>query len=128
MGHGTTAMAQEAATNLECQLAQAQRELSEALERQAATDEVLRVISSSPGELEPVFQAMLANAARICGASYGAMWLREGDAFRLAALHGALPAAYLEQLRSGTLVRPGPDVTLARVAQTRKAVQVADVR
>jgi signal transduction histidine kinase/CheY-like chemotaxis protein len=104
------------------------RELSEALEQQTATSEVLRVVSSSPGELEPVFQAMLANATRICGASYGAMWLREGDAFRVAALHGALPAAYGEQLRSGALVRPGPDVTLSRVAQTRKAVQVADLR
>ena len=104
------------------------RELSEALEQQTATSEVLRVVSSSSGELEPVFQAMLANATRICGASYGAMWLREGDAFRVAALHGALPAAYGEQLRSGALVRPGPDGTLSRVAQTRKAVQVADLR
>jgi signal transduction histidine kinase/CheY-like chemotaxis protein/uncharacterized membrane protein len=104
------------------------RELSEALEQQTATSEVLQVVSSSPGELEPVFQAMLANATRICGASYGAMWLREGDAFRLAALHGALPAAYLEQLRSGALLRPGPDVPLARVARTREPVHVADMR
>src|SRR5262249_27914331 len=71
------------------------RDLSESLEQQTATSEVLQVISSSPGELEPVFQAMLANAVRICGASYGAMWLREGDAFRVAARHGALPAAYV---------------------------------
>jgi GAF domain-containing protein len=56
------------------------------------------------------------------------MWLREGDAFRTAALHGALPAAYLEQLRSGTQFRPGPDVALARVAQTRKPIQIADMR
>src|SRR6516165_1810561 len=120
-------MAQESNTDLECRLAQAQRELSEALEQQTAPSEVLQVISSSPGELQPVFQAMLANAVRICGASYGAMWLREGDAFRAAARHGALPEAYLEQWRRGTL-RPGPDTTLARVAQTRKAVQVADLR
>ena len=64
------------------------RELSESLEQQTATSEVLQVISSSPGELEPVFAAMLANAARLCTASYGVMWLREGDAFRSAALHG----------------------------------------
>ncbi len=55
------------------------RELSEALEQQTAISEVLQVISSSLGELEPVFQAMLANATRLCEASYGAMWLREGD-------------------------------------------------
>src|SRR5262249_25876614 len=109
------------------ELRQRTSDLGEALEQQTATSEVLRVISSSPGELQPVFQAMLANAVRICGASYGAMWLREGDTFRAAALHGALPEAYLEQWRRGTW-RPGPHTTLARVAQTLKAVQVADMR
>ena len=98
------------------------------LEQQTATSEVLQVISSSTGELEPVFQALLANATRLCEASYGAMWLSEGDAFRTAALHGELPAAYLEQLRIGTLFRPGPDLTLARAAMTRQPVQVADLR
>src|SRR5262249_36265569 len=79
------------------------RELRDSLEQQTATSEVLRVISSSPGELEPVFAAMLVNAAQLCTASYGVMWLREGDGFRSAALHGPLPAAYIERLRSGTL-------------------------
>src|SRR5262249_12756784 len=55
------------------------RELSEALEQQTATSEVLRVISSSPGQLEPVFEAMLQNATRICEAKFGTMYLREGD-------------------------------------------------
>src|SRR5438094_5316185 len=59
------------------------RELSESLEQQRATSEVLQVISSSPGELEPVFQAMLENATRICEAKFGSMYLREGDAFRI---------------------------------------------
>jgi GAF domain-containing protein len=103
------------------------RELSESLEQQTATSEVLGVISSSPGELEPVFQAMLANAARLCGASYGAMWLREGEAFRVAALHGPLPAAYTEQWRSGTLLRPGPEVPLARAAEAGKPLQIPDL-
>jgi signal transduction histidine kinase len=104
------------------------RELSDALEQQTATSEVLQVISSSTGELEQVFQALLTNATRLCEASYGAMWLSEGDAFRTAALHGELPAAYLEQLRIRTLFRPGPDLTLARAAKTRQPVQIADLR
>jgi GAF domain-containing protein len=111
------------------ELNEAREHLAETLEQQRATSEVLQVISRSPGELEPVFKAMLANATKLCGASYGAMWLREGDdAFRLAALHGPLPAAYLRQLRSGALLRPGPDTPLSRVAQAQKAIQVADLR
>src|SRR5262249_48041369 len=63
------------------------RELSEALEHQTATSEVLRVISNSPGELKAVFQAMLANAVRICGANFGNLYLREVEEFRIAAAH-----------------------------------------
>jgi hypothetical protein len=94
------------------------RELSESLEQQTATSEVLKVISTSPGELEPVFRAMLENATRICDASYGAMWLREGDALRNAAFHGALPAAFTEQWRSGMMARLDSNTPLARAAQT----------
>src|SRR5262249_53687756 len=68
------------------------RELSEALEQQTATSEVLQVISSSPGELEPVFQTMLENAVRICDAKFGNLLLYDGNAFRIAAMHGAPPA------------------------------------
>ena len=80
-------------------------ELRQSLEQQTATADVLRVISTSPGELEPVFQAMLANATKLCEASYGAMWLWEGGGLRAAAMHGALPQAYLEILRSAPLQR-----------------------
>jgi GAF domain-containing protein len=102
------------------------RELSEALEQQTATSEVLQVISSSPVELEPVFEAMLENATRLCEASYGILWLREGDQFRAGAYYGALPPAYTERWRQGTLVHLGPDVPSVRATETRRPVQVAD--
>jgi two-component system, NtrC family, sensor kinase len=101
------------------------RDVTESLQQQTATADVLKVISSTPGKLEPVFETMLAKAAELCEASYGTMWLREGDGFRAAALHGALPPAF--EQRSGSLFRPGPDTTLARIAQTRTPIQVADL-
>jgi GAF domain-containing protein/DNA-binding response OmpR family regulator/anti-sigma regulatory factor (Ser/Thr protein kinase) len=106
------------------------REVSDALERQTATSEVLQVISSSPGELEPVFQSMLANATKLCEAKFGAMWLCEADALRVAARqgYGALPAAFTEQWRSGTVFRPSPDVPIAHVVRTRQALQISDLR
>src|SRR5262249_52255522 len=83
---------QEAATSRELSQALEQqrttsRELSEALGQQAATSQVLGIISSSPTDLEPVFETILTNATRLCEASYGTLWLCEGDAFRCAALH-----------------------------------------
>src|SRR5262249_17248060 len=113
---------------LQEQLDQRTRERDEALEQQAATADVLRIVSSSPGELEPVFNAMLENATRLCEARYGAMWLREGDAFRAASLHGPLPPAFIDLLRSGTLFRPSPDTPTGRVVQTHQPVQVLDLR
>src|SRR5262249_44227007 len=67
------------------------RELSESLEQQTATSEVLRVISRSPGELEPVFEAMLANATRLCGAEFGVLEVDEGDGSRIAAVYNVPP-------------------------------------
>src|SRR6516164_873257 len=84
-------------------------ETKEALEQQKATSEVLQIISSSPGQLQPVFEAMLANATRLCEASLGLMYLCEGDFLRMAALHGNLPGAFKEKWRPGTLFRPHPD-------------------
>jgi PAS domain S-box-containing protein len=103
-------------------------ELTESLEQQTATSEVLQVISSSPGELEPVFQSMLANASRLCEASFGVIWLRDGDAFRSAAIYGALPNAYTEQWRTGTLYHPSPHSGLAIMRRTGKPVQMPDQR
>src|SRR3984893_2410705 len=76
-------------------------ELRESLQQQTATSEVLRVISSSPGELEPVFEAVLANAVQVCGAQFGNLWLCEGNALRSGAFHGEVPAALIAQFRSG---------------------------
>src|SRR5205823_8824464 len=81
-------------------------ELRQSLQQQTATADVLRVISSSAGELQPVFDTMLAKAVALCEASFGAMWLVDGEGYRTAALHGDLPEAYVEQWRSGTLHHP----------------------
>jgi len=102
-------------------------ELRESLQQQTATSEVLRVISSSPGELEPVFQAMLANAVRICEAKFGTLYLCEGDALRTIAMYGA-PAAFAEARRRDPMVRPNPETTLGRALATKRAVQIGDVQ
>ena len=103
------------------------RELSEALEQQTATSEVLRTISSTPGELEPVFETMLANAVRICGAKFGVMSLREGDAFRVMATHGAPPALVEQRRRREPLVRPTAGSNTERLVRTKDVVHVPDI-
>jgi GAF domain-containing protein len=107
-------------------LAKYRRELKEALERQTATSEVLRVISSSPGELAPVFEAMLGNAVRICDAKFGFMNRYDGDTWKIAAVHGAAPA-YTEYLQQRGYKRPGPETVVARVARTKQMVHIADL-
>ena len=105
-----------------------EKKLAEALEQQTATSAVLQVISSSPGELEPVFTAMLENAVRICGAAFGNLWLRESaDSFRIAATHGA-PAAYRDHLRREPVIRPDPRLTMGQILETKRAIQVADIK
>ena len=102
-------------------------ELRQSLEQQTATADVLRVISSSPGELEPVFQAMLENATRICGAKFGNLWLREGNNFRIAATHGA-PPAYRDYLHSEPLVlAPDEQSAMGQVANKKQVAQIEDI-
>src|SRR5262245_3831774 len=102
-------------------------ELQEALEQQTATSEVLSVISSSPGELEPVFQSMLANATRLCQARFGILWLREDAAtFRCGALHTE-PSAFAEARRLQPRIRFHPDTPLGRVLRTKLTDHVVDV-
>jgi GAF domain-containing protein len=103
------------------------RELMESLEQQTATSEVLQIISSSPGELEAVFQTMLENAVRVCGARFGILLLLEGDAFRAVALYGA-PPAYAEARRREPVLRLGPGTATSRAAMTKQPVQIADLQ
>jgi signal transduction histidine kinase len=102
-------------------------ELRESLDRQTATSEVLSVISSSPGELGAVFDAMLVNATRLCEAKFGILLLWEGDAFRTVALHNA-PPAFVEHRRREPVIHPAPVTALGRLVATKQVDHVADMR
>ena len=103
------------------------RELAEARKQQIATSQVLSIISSSPGELEPVFELILANAVRLCGAKFGNLWLYDDDVFRISATYGA-PPQYREFLRREPAIREAPDNNFGRMLKTKHAVQVEDLR
>src|SRR5262245_510515 len=109
------------------QFDQPKLERDEALDQLAATSDVLKVISTSPGELRPVFEAMLANAVRICEAKFGTLFRTEGDSVRCVAMHG-VPKAFAEERRRVPVIRPAPTTTLARALATKRPVQIADVR
>jgi signal transduction histidine kinase len=119
---------QESYADLEQKVEQRTSELSQTLQQQTATSEVLQVISSSPGELEPVFDTILINAMRLCEASHGVVWLREDDGFRSAAFRGTLPKAFVDLWQPGTFVRPGPDAPIVLAAQSGQAIQIEDLK
>jgi GAF domain-containing protein len=102
------------------------RDLTEALEQQTATSDVLRVISSSPGDLEPVFRNILANATRLCEAQIGNLHLCEGDELRIVAMHNS-PPEWTEYRRQNPVIRPGPNSGLGRVLHTRQIVHIGDI-
>jgi GAF domain-containing protein len=102
-------------------------ELTEALEQQTATSEVLQVISRSPGDLQPVFEAMLSNAVRICGAVFGTMHLYSDGDFRSVAMHNA-PQSYAEMRRSNPIFRPSPGTGLGRAVRSKQVVQIPDLK
>ena len=101
------------------------RELTESLEQQTATSEVLQVISSSPGDLQPVFETMLENAVRICDAKFGNIYRWDGDALHLVASHNTPPA--FAEVRRRSPLRPNPETSIGRMVATKAAVHVADV-
>src|SRR5215469_8344071 len=109
----------------ESESARLRRERDEALERETATSEVLRLISKSPGDLELVFRAILEDATRICNAKFGVLSLSEGDAQRIVAMHNA-PPAYAELRQRDPIMRPTGNLPLWRAVATKRAVQTAD--
>jgi signal transduction histidine kinase len=116
---------QESYADLENKVEQRTAELTETLQQQTATSEVLETISSSAGDLEPVFQKMLENATRVCGAKFGTMTLYEEGGFRTVALYNA-PKAYVDaQLYK--VIRPHPEGGLSAVEKTHQAVQIEDI-
>ena len=114
-------------TRLLNELRQRTDDLSEALEQQRATSDVLSVISSSSGELNPVFNAVLENAVRICDAKFGHLWLREDDALRIAGTHGA-PDAFVAYLREEPVFRPKPETGLGQLLRMKKLFHLAGVQ
>ena len=111
--------------SLRDKLDQVTRELGEACKRETATSEVLKVISSSPGELEPVFNAMLANATRICEAKIGVLYLRDGDGLRAVVATRDAPPAYVEARKQSGVAPDGP---VRRAAATKQVVHTTDIR
>jgi GAF domain-containing protein len=111
------------------ELRQRTSDLTESLAQRTATAEVLQVISSSPGELAPVFEAMLANATTLCEATLGGLWLREGDVFRLCAGH-LPPSVHAAIFQPGMTfdLRDNPGVPIARIVETKSVLHVTDLR
>jgi len=117
---------QESYADLENKVEQRTSELSESLEQQTATSEVLQAISSSSGELEPVFQKMLENATRVCGADFGVMNLWDGENFSIGADYNVPPAFVAYRKRAP--IHPHPESGLAAVVRTHQFAHIQDVR
>ena len=107
----------------DAEVARLSRELHEALERQAATSEVLEVISGSPGDLQPVFAAMLENAVRICDATFGVIYRWDGEFLHALASHKTPPA--LAEARRHSPIRPRSD--MVRTVTTKSVVHIPDL-
>lgn len=122
-----TSMAHVSTPHVQEQLDRALRERDEALEQVSATSEILKIISKSPGELEPVFDAMLGNATRICDAKFATLYLRDGDTWRAVAATRDAPPRYVEA-RKRNLVQLSPGGPLEQVVETKQVVHIADLK
>ncbi|HYM31582.1 MAG TPA: GAF domain-containing protein, partial [Candidatus Cybelea sp.] len=122
----TLADLRHANAELQKKLREFRAERDQAQAQQTASAEVLRIIASSPKDLQPVFESILANATALCDAKFGNLWLREGSAFRIAATHGA-PPEYEDYLRREPVVHPDPRTGLGQILKTKKTVHVADM-
>src|SRR5436305_8793858 len=116
---------QRANTKLQRRLDESNAERDEALEQQTATAEVLGVINSSPGDLAPVFGAILDKATRLCDATFGMMSLYDGEDFQGVAEHN-VPAAYAEFIKNDP-PQPSPHSALGRIRDGERVVNIADV-
>jgi two-component system, NtrC family, sensor kinase len=122
---GTAVMAQESATDLECRLAQAQRELSEARQQQAATSEILHVISTSPTDAQSVFEMIVRNAVSLCGSLFANVFRFDGELLHFVAGHKVGPS-YVELLRAKYPMRPDSSQVSGRVLLTKSVVRLED--
>jgi hypothetical protein len=110
------------AASQKAEIARLTRERDEALEQQTATSEVLRVVSSSPADLQPVFEAVLDNAVRICGAMGGGVCRWDGDALHHVALKWAQPA--FAEILMRTPIHPNPKTNFGRMLATKKPLRL----
>jgi len=113
-------------TRLLNELRQRTTDLTEALEQQTATSKVLQVISSSPGDLQPVFTAMLENAVRTCDATFGNIYRWDGEALHLVATRNT-PPAFAAEARRRSQYRPDPKTVTGRMLETKAVVHIADL-
>jgi PAS domain S-box-containing protein len=116
-----------AAVDLNSENSRLERELAAALERQTATSEVLKVISSSPGDMKPVFEAILSNALRICEAKFGHLLLYDGESFLATHLHD-VPPSYRDYWEQHGPIRPRPNTGLGRLVRTKQVAHIPDLK
>src|SRR5438128_3138112 len=119
------AQLKESYAGLERKVEERTRELTESLEQQTATSEILRVISSSPTDTQPVFDAILENATRLCSARHGILYLYDGATFKTVAFRGL--SAEAERLFRGPIGPPGPTTGIGRMLAERRPIQITDV-